>query len=115
MGVSLDRVLAASRGMEEKLFMVFRFVLHRNLTGDERFFLVAISIEKCVAFLRDGFQVFIDRVHAAGGVHPAGAGIEALVNEKLAPGDGAVSVQPFLAHHLQLGAEEERGVRIDQQ
>ena len=29
--------------------------------------------------------------------------------------DGAVGVQALVAGHLQLGAEEERGVRIDQQ
>src|ERR1051326_7234450 len=41
--------------------------------------------------------------------------IEPLINEELSPGCGPISVQPFLADHLQLRSEEERGVRIDQQ
>ena len=48
-------------------------------------------------------------------MHPAGALVEALVDEELAPGHGAVGVEPFVADHLQFGAEEERGVGIDQQ
>jgi hypothetical protein len=42
-------------------------------------------------------------------------GVEALVDEELAPGRRAIGVQPRVAGHLQLGAEEERGVRVDQQ
>ena len=41
--------------------------------------------------------------------------VEALVDEELAPGHRAVGVEPLVARHLQLGAEEERRVRVDQQ
>ena len=41
--------------------------------------------------------------------------IEALIDEELSPGGGAVGVEALVAGHLQFGAEEERGVRIDQQ
>ncbi len=48
-------------------------------------------------------------------MHPAGAFVEALVDEELAPRDCAIGIQAFFAGHLQFGAEEERGVGIDQQ
>ena len=63
----------------------------------------------------DGFGELVDVVDAAGGMHPTGFGVESLVDEELAPGDGAVGVQPVVAGHLQLGAEEEAGVRVDEQ
>ena len=39
--------------------------------------------------------------------------VESLVDEELSPRHRAVRVQSFVARHLQLGAEEERRVRID--
>ena len=47
-------------------------------------------------------------------MHPAGALVESLIDEELSPRDRAVRVQPFVARHLHLGAEEERRVRVDQ-
>ena len=41
--------------------------------------------------------------------------VEALIDEELAPGDRAISVQPLVAAHLQFGPEEEAGVRVDHQ
>ena len=52
---------------------------------------------------------------AARSVHPADVRVEALIDEELPPGHGAICIQPFFAHHLQLGPEIERRVRIDQQ
>src|SRR5215510_12634256 len=48
-------------------------------------------------------------------MHPPGSLVEPLVDEELAPGGCAVNVQPFAARDLQLGAEEEAGVWIDEQ
>ena len=41
--------------------------------------------------------------------------IEPLVDEELAPRRRAIGVQPRVARYLRLGAEEEAGVRVDQQ
>jgi hypothetical protein len=48
-------------------------------------------------------------------VHPAQAIVEPLVDEELAPGGGAVGVEAFAAGDLLFGAEEEAGVRVDEQ
>ena len=48
-------------------------------------------------------------------MHPARAVVEALIDEELAPGGGSVSVEAFFTGHLKFGAEEERGVGIDEQ
>ncbi len=77
---------------------------------------IAQSIEDLIAALRrDAFDKLIDVVHAARGVHPAGRRIEPLIDEELSPRHSAVRVQPLLAHHLELGPEVERRVRIDPQ
>ena len=76
---------------------------------------VAVTGERAVALVHDGLKVAVHRVRMAGGVHPAQPVVEALVDEELAPGDGAIGVEPLVAGHLQLGAEVERGVRVDQQ
>ncbi len=82
----------------------------------ERALFGSVFVEEAVAFLADdGFEILIDGVDAAGGVHPAGAVVEALIDEELAPGDGSVGVEAFVAGHLQLGAKEEGGVRVDEQ
>ena len=39
--------------------------------------------------------------------------IETLVDEKLAPGNGAVSVQSFFADHMHFRAKVKRNMRID--
>ena len=46
-------------------------------------------------------------------MHPAGFIAKALVNEELAPCHGAIGVEAFFADHMQLGAKEERGVRVN--
>ncbi len=48
-------------------------------------------------------------------MHPAGVGVETLIDEELTPGGGAVDVKALVAAHLFLGSKEEGGVRIDQQ
>ena len=62
---------------------------------------------------RDRLEEFVDVVHAARRVHPAGGGIEPLIDEDLPPRHRAVRVEPLVAHHLQLGAEVEGRVRVD--
>ena len=90
-------------------------VRHDDLGRSHRALLFAVAVDEAVTLLDDGFEVFVDGIDAARGVHPAGLFVEALVDEELAPGDGAIGVQPLVAGHLQLGAEEEGGVGIDQQ
>ena len=74
-----------------------------------------VSVDKAITALAYGFEVFIDSVNAARGVHPTGAVVEALIDEKLTPRDRAIGVESFVARHLKLGAEEEGSVRVDQQ
>ena len=62
---------------------------------------VSVLIVVTVILLDDGLEVFIDRIGSAGGVHPSGILVETLVDEKLTPGNRAVGVQPFFAHHVQ--------------
>src|SRR3982750_4627619 len=57
---------------------------------------------------------FVDIIDAARRVHPAGVGVEALVDEELTPRRRAIDVQTLVAGYLLLGAEEVAGVRIDQ-
>ena len=94
---------------------VVGFVGDGNLGGLQRALFVAVLRVVTVALLRHGFEILIDGVDAAGGVHPAGAFVEALVDEELAPGYRAVGVQAFIARHLEFGAEEEGSVGIDEQ
>ena len=63
----------------------------------------------------DRLGELVDVVDAARRVHPARVRVEALVDEELPPGGRAVGVEPFAARHVLLGAEEEAGVRVDQQ
>ena len=58
---------------------------------------------------------FVGRIDGARCVHPADFVVEALVDEELSPCRRAVRVQASLAHHLELGPEVERRVRIDQE
>src|SRR6185312_1799409 len=51
--------------------------------------------------------------HPARGMHPAGGGIESLVDEELSPGHRAVCIESLLARHLQLGAKVEGSMRVD--
>src|SRR5271168_5252074 len=48
-------------------------------------------------------------------MHPSDPRIESLVDEELTPGNRPIGIEAFSAGHLQLRAEEERGVRVDQQ
>ncbi len=75
----------------------------------------AIAIEALADLFDNRLGEFVDRIDAARRVHPADVGVEALIDEELAPGRGAIGVQPLVARHLLFGAEEEAGVRIDQQ
>src|SRR5271166_53631 len=87
---------------------------HRDSGCYYRTLLVSVPIVELIAAFCDGLQILVNRIDTAGSMHPAGMVVEALVNEELTPRDRAVGIQPFLAHHLQFGSEEERGVRIDQ-
>src|SRR6185312_5686252 len=74
--------------------------------GDGQF-LVAKFVEILAVLLRNGFGEFVDRVDAGGSVHPADVLVEALVDEELAPGRGAVGIEAFVAGDLRLAAEIE--------
>jgi hypothetical protein len=63
----------------------------------------------------DGFGKLVDVVDPARRVHPSGMGVEPLIDEELPPRDRAIGIEAFAAGHLQFGAEEEAGMRIDQQ
>ena len=71
-----------------------------SLDRFERALLGAVLVEKAIAFLDHGFQIFINRIDPAGSMHPSGAVVEALIDEELAPGRCAIGIQPFVAHHL---------------
>ena len=88
---------------------------HRDRARRHRPLLGAVLVEDAGVLLDDGLQVLVDVVDAAGGVHPAGLLVEALVDEELSPREGAVGVEALAAGHLRLVAEEERGVRVDPQ
>ena len=53
-----------------------------------------------IVFLRHRFQIFVDGIDSTGSVHPADAGIESLIDKKLAPGRRAVSVETLFTYHL---------------
>jgi hypothetical protein len=75
----------------------------------------AVAVEEAIAATDDGLGELVDRIDAARRMHPAEPLVEPLVDEELAPGRCAVGVQALCALHAELGAEEEAGVRIDQQ
>ena len=109
---------AMLRAVHGELFLghaVGGFVRHGDFAGLDRKFLVAVLIEEAVAFFLDGLEIKAELAHSARGMHPAGAVVESLIDEKLAPGDGTVGVKTVFAGHLQFGAKEKRGVRIDEQ
>ena len=94
---------------------VRRAVGQRDVRHAHRAPRVAVAVEQAAVPPDDGLQEPIDGIRVAGGVHPAQPVVEALVEEELAPGRGPVGVEPRVAGHLQLRAEIEGGVRIDQQ
>src|SRR5688572_30001005 len=56
---------------------------------------VAVSVEKTISLFLDCLQILVDGVYAARSMHPAGAFIEALIDEELAPRGSAVNIQSF--------------------
>ena len=74
-----------------------------------------IAIGEYIAVEGYRFEVFVERVGLARRVHPSAVFIEPLVDEELAPGDGTVGIQAFLADHVHFGAEIKRSVRVDEQ
>ena len=116
-GLPHDRAAMGPIGRELALrHAVRRFVGHHDLLRDERLLFGADLIGvAAVGLLRHRLEVLVDVVDAARRVHPAGLVVEALVDEELSPRQRAVGVQAFLADHVRFLAEEERGVRVDQQ
>ena len=91
------------------------FVRHGDFLCGDRAVFVAVLVVEAIAFFPHCFEILAHRVHTARGVHPSGALVETLVDEELAPRDSAVGIKPFVAHHLKLGPEIKRSMRIDQQ
>ena len=115
-GLSHDRAVTAVVDGEILLRHSGRgLVRHADRDGGQRALAGAVLVHVAVALLRHGLGVIALVVHAARGVHPSGALVEALVDEELSPRHRAVGVQPFVARDLHFGAEKERSVRVDQQ
>ena len=75
----------------------------------------AIAVEELSPLVHDGLAKLRGAHRARGRVHPSRMGVEALVDEELAPGAGTVDIQARITGDLRLGAEIEAGVRVDQQ
>src|SRR5689334_2621834 len=75
----------------------------------------AVAVTGAGAAPLDLLGEFVNGVDATRGVHPAGVGVEALIDEELAPGRSAVDIEAFVARHLLFGAEIPARVWIDQQ
>ena len=110
---------AAMRLVDGEAFLSWNPVVAQVRHGDhlalQRAQFVAVLVEALAVLLDDGLGELVDHIDAAGGMHPAGLGVEALVDEELAPGRGAVGVETLVAGDLHLRTEEEAGVRVDQQ
>ncbi len=80
----------------------------RRLVGDldgrhdNGAFLGAELIKVLAVLFYDLLVEFVDDVSGARRVHPAEAGIEALIDKELSPRRRTVGVEPFAAGHLQL-------------
>ena len=92
-----------------------RPVGHRDGGHGHRSLFVAVPVEGAAATLHDRLQILVDRVHRARGVHPPRAVVEPLVDEELSPRHRPIRIEAFVAHHLRLGPEKERRVRVDEQ
>ena len=91
-----------------------RLVWDGDLPDSHRTLLTPITVVERSVSLHDCLKEFVNVVDTTRCVHPTGVLIESLVHEKLAPRHGAVGVESLLANHVELFAEEERGVRIDE-
>src|SRR6202011_5626380 len=90
-----------------------QFVSDSDLADPDFANTLTVRIIKGAAFIDDALGIFVYGIAAVRRVHPTVAGVEALVNKKLSPRDGAVCVQPLTAHHLQFGAKIKGRVRVD--
>src|SRR5690242_8384707 len=90
-------------------------IMNHDFVFSYRSLRAAIPIREVVASLRYRLQVFVDVVGTGRCVHPASAVVEALIDEELSPRHRTVGIEPLLARDLDFGAEEKRGVRIDEE
>src|SRR5206468_10313778 len=88
-------------------------VWHSDLFYLETPLLFPVLVIKPVVLLFDSFEILADGIDSARGMHPPRSVVESLVDEELPPGYCAIRIQPLFAHHLQLGPEEERRVRVN--
>ena len=110
-----DRAMVRVEDRESRRLAAVSLVGNGNRRDGHRPQLCAIFVEQLAVLPDDGFGELVDRVGAGRGVHPSRVGVEALIDKELTPGRGAIGVQSLIARHLQLGAEVEGRVRIDQQ
>ena len=108
-------MVRAVDGEAARLEPAIRAHLDRHGIHEHRAFLTPIPIRPSGGGARHRLRILVDRIGAARGVHPPRAVIEPLIDEELSPGHRTIGVEPLLTRHLQLLAEEERGVRIDQE
>ncbi len=80
----------------------FGFVRNGNLPGLDGPLLITVDIVDAAIPFDDGLEVLVDVVDATRCMHPTRRLVESLVDEELSPGHGAVSVQAFIAPHVQL-------------
>ena len=80
---------------------------HRNHLFDHGFQFTIVQIEEFTIFFFDGYQVMIDHVGAARGMHPSAVLVEALVDKELTPCYCSVCVQALFRYHFQFRTEIE--------
>ena len=73
-----------------------------------------VSVPQCAIDLGNVFDEVVHEIKTGRCMHPTGLFIETLVNEKLPPGHGAVSVQTLLADHMNFAPKIKRGMWVDQ-
>src|SRR6266487_1269174 len=88
-------------------------VRHFDHRGGDGTLFVAILVIVLIALLDNRFQIFVNRINRTGGMHPAAAFVETLIDKKLSPRGSAVGIQTVVTGDLQFGSEKERRVRVD--
>ena len=94
---------------------LFRQITDLHLFGVDWPLSAFITIEDLSIAPQDPLPVHIGYVGIAGGMHPSAVFVEALIGEKLSPGDGSVCMQAFFTHHLHFRSEVEGRVWVDVQ
>src|SRR5207237_1861177 len=95
------RAVGREAAADEAAVRVAEF--QRDRPHTDRPALRAVAIAETVTPPLDLLRELVDAIDATRRVHPPRVGIEALIDEELAPGRRAISVQALVASHLLLG------------